>query len=122
MSNRIKISKLHDRLYESYIDYSRRIKRDNPLGARLTNYKVKKKVYDKATVWCKDLDQNTISKSKVKDKLDNIKKSILNWVSISPRFGGDHGVRNNNWFNVFYNRCITHNVWYKKSNRYRIYV
>ncbi len=76
-SERIKVSELHNNLYEAYLDYSRRIRRDNLLGARLTDYKVKKKVYDKATVWAKNLDQDTISKSKVKDKLDNIKESIL---------------------------------------------
>lgn len=77
-SGKIKVSKLHDNLHESYLEYSRRIRKDDPLGARLTGYKVKKKVYDKATIWCKNLGQDTISKSKVKDKLDSIKENILN--------------------------------------------
>ena len=77
-SERIKVNKLHDNLYESYLDYSCRIREDNPPDTRLANYKVKKKVYDKATVWAKNLDQKTISKSKVEDKLDNIKENILN--------------------------------------------
>lgn len=75
---RIKVKDLHDSLYDSYLDYSRRIRRTNIPENRQIYNKVQQKIYDKATVWCKNLDQDTISKSKVKDKLDSIQESILN--------------------------------------------